>query len=298
MKKIITYIYTFIIIMFCTYCGNGIYFKPIKGFSPDMNNIIKEFLIRHHGKKIRKVAVFDGDGTVLGQTPHYLADECMYEFAKKHPEKHPKVINRIKKQRNTSMPYVKGRVEFFSGSSLEDIRNLGADCFNRNYKNKIFQPMKELIAILKKNDFEVWIVTASPEALYQKFLSRGLDVPITNVVGVKSVVRHGIITDRIVHPVPQDEGKTEAIETFVQTKPLLVGGNSRGDKEMIEFSKDIKMIVNPDEHISPGQTMSIADYAKKKKWLIVKIRDVPEAGFPAISSKDFNVRLNKTRDVK
>ena len=31
----------------------------------------------------RKVAVFDGDGTVIGQVPYYLADEALYRYADK-----------------------------------------------------------------------------------------------------------------------------------------------------------------------------------------------------------------------
>lgn len=32
----------------------------------------------------RKVAVFDGDGTVIGQVPYYLADEALYRYADKY----------------------------------------------------------------------------------------------------------------------------------------------------------------------------------------------------------------------
>ncbi len=46
------------------------------------------------GYQGRKVAVFDGDGTVLGQCPHYLADECLYGEAQKHPEKKPDIIQK------------------------------------------------------------------------------------------------------------------------------------------------------------------------------------------------------------
>ena len=66
---------------------------------------------------------------------------------------------------------------------------------------------------------------------------------------------------------------------------------------MIEFSRGLKMIVNPDEHIAHDQTESIADYAKRNDWLVVRIKDVPEPGFPAVSSKEFGIRLNKTRNV-
>jgi len=101
----------------------------------------------------------------------------------------------------------------------------------------------------------------------------------------------------MIRPIPQDHGKKWAIESFIQDVPLLVAGNSRGDKEMIEFSRGLKMIVNPDEHIAHDQTESILDYAKKNNWLIVKINDVPEKNFPSVSSQKFNIRINKTHKV-
>lgn len=271
---------------------------PIAGFDATTNAQLAAFFVRTANHQGRKVAVFDGDGTVLGQTPHYLADECLFAYAKAHPTWKPKIIATMKGQSNVSLPYVQNRIRFLSGLSLEAVREMGLQCFKSDYHDKIFAPMKALIDRLKRADFEVWIVTASPEFLYQRFLSQQLGLPETRIIGVKSVVSAGITTDRMVTPVPQDKGKLEAIETFVQVQPLLVGGNSRGDKEMIEHSADLKLIVNPDEHIAPGQKLSVADYAKKHHWLRVRIRDVPRKGFPAVSSKDFGMRLNKTRDVK
>lgn len=265
------------------------------GFDAATEQRLDEFFEATRGHSGRKVAVFDGDGTVLGQTPHYLADECMYAYARRRPEKHPEVIRRIKGQSNVSLPYVRGRVEFLAGDSLAVVRELGRDCFRTMYGDKIFEPMRALIHRLQENDFEVWVVTASPEALYQGFLSDELGIPITRVIGVKSEIHGGIVTDRIIEPVPQDEGKLAAIESFIQARPLLVAGNSRGDREMIEHSAGLKMIVNPDEHLAAGQSMSIADFARQQGWLVVRIRDMPAPDFPAISSREFGVRVNKSR---
>lgn len=290
--------FVLLIILF-TGCGKepGIYFRNIKGFDEDVNKRINIFLEETQNYPGRKIAVFDGDGTVLGQTPHYLADECLYMFAKEHPERETELIDEMKTQSNVSLPYVQNRVHFMSGDSLDFWRREGTRIFKKYYSDKIFEPMKNLIDILQKNDFEVWVVTASPEAMYQQFLGEALNIPITHVVGVKSVINGGIITDEIIPPVPQDHGKMEAIESFVQDRPLLVGGNSRGDKEMIEYSSKLKMIVNPDEHIAPDQTESIADYAKENGWLIVRINDVPADDFPSVSSKGYGIRINKTREV-
>ncbi len=292
-------VYLFLFLLLFISCSQtDVVYYEISGFSDQANAQLQAFLIEAEDATGRKIAVFDGDGTVLGQTPHYLADECMYLYAKEHPERRPALIEIMKQQSNVSIPYVQNRVHYIAGMSLQDYRDMGEACFKEYYSNKIFEPMRELIGLLKKNDFEIWIVTASPEGMYQQFLSKAFQIPITHIVGIKSVIRNGIISDEIVHPVPQDHGKKEAIETFVQDAPLLVAGNSRGDKEMIEHSAGLKMIVNPDEHIAPDQAESIADYAKRNNWLIVRIKDVPASDFPAVSSKEYGIRINKTRDVK
>ena len=281
----------------CNENNQSVEFKPIAGFSDEVNKQLSTFLEATRDEAGRKIAVFDGDGTVLGQTPHYLADEAMYQYAVEHPEKNKEIFDEMITQSNVSIPYVQNRVKYIAGESLQYYRDLGEKYFKKYYSNKIYEPMRNMINQLKANGFEIWIITASPEGMYQQFLSKELQIPITNIVGIKSTIRNGIITDEIVHPIPQDHGKKEAIETFVQDVPLLVAGNSRGDKEMIEHSRMLKMIVNPDEHIAPDQSESIADYAKKNDWLIVKINDVPAEDFPAISSKKFGIRLNKTHKV-
>ena len=154
----------------------------------------------------------------MGQTPHYLADECMYQYAKENPEWKPEIIDTITKLSNVSLPYVQYRVKYISGKPLQFYRDLGEKTFNKYYKDKIFQPVKQLIETLKENNFEVWIVTASPEGMYQQFLSKEFGIPITNIIGVKSVIKNGIITDHIVYPVPQDEGKMEAIAEMKKAK--------------------------------------------------------------------------------
>lgn len=288
------YAFLFLFVVTIIACS-GVSFSPIDGFSDEANGKIKEFLHEMEDYQGRKLAVFDGDGTVLGQAPHYLADEGLYMYAKEHPGRKPGLIKKMKTQSNVSIPYVQNRVHYFAGLTLEEVRNLGDECFKKYYSNKIYQPMKKLIGILMENGFEVWVVTASPEAMYQKFLSRELDIPITHVVGVKSVVKNGVVTDQMVQPIPQDHGKMYAIETFVQDRPQLVAGNSRGDKEMIEYSSHLKIMVNPDRHVAPDQDMSMADYAKKHGWLTIDIRDVPAEDFPWISSKEYNIRVNKSR---
>ena len=71
----------------------------------------------------------------------------------------------------------------------EEIATLGYDCYMRSYKGKMYPEMKALISNLKEYGFEVWILTASPEFLYQRFVASELGIPVTHVLGVKGVVK-------------------------------------------------------------------------------------------------------------
>ena len=51
----------------------------------------------------------------------------------------------------------------------------------------------------------------------------------------------------MVRPILQDAGKAEALNTFIKARPILVGGNSRGDMEMMLESVGLRVIVNPDD---------------------------------------------------
>jgi phosphoserine phosphatase len=158
--------------------------------------------------------------------------------------------------------------------------------------------MKQLIANLKEYGFEVWILTASPEILYQKFVAEEFGISNIYVVGAKCVIKNGVTTGEIIPPIPQDDGKAHTIETFIKAAPLIVGGNSRGDMDMINESTGLKMVVNPDDETvrgpedGPMHGHTVKSYWEKEGALIVKCDDVrdPDVKF---HTEDWKIRQNK-----
>ena len=155
-------------------------YRQIRGWSQEVNDNLESFLNSTIPMNERKVAVFDGDGTTFGQVPYYLADEALYRYAdevlKKRNDKEAreklKILDRmVKDGNNVGKPYVEDRVHFLAGLTPEEIETIGYDCYRKSYQGKFYPEMKELIANLKEYGFEVWILTASPEQLYQKFVS-------------------------------------------------------------------------------------------------------------------------------
>lgn len=266
-------------------------YRTIRGWSADINEHLESFLNSTIPMTIRKVAVFDCDGTTFGQVPYYLADEALYQYADEvlRPRKDAnslaklKILDKmVKNGDNVGKEYVEDRVHFLSGLTVEEIEMIGYNCYRRSYRGKFYPEMKELIANLKEYGFEVWIITASPELLYQKFVAEELGLSNFNVIGVKSVIKEGRATDEIILPIPQDDGKAHAIETFIKTRPLLVGGNSRGDMDMINESVGLKMIVNPDDvtvrgaEDGPMKGHTVKSYWAQQGALIVKCNDVAD----------------------
>ena len=223
-------------------------YRPIATWPDETNARIEEFLNTTLTVTDRKVAVFDCDGTVFGQAPYYLADEALYDYAdknyknRKDKESRQKmaILDRmVKDGNNVGKPYVEDRVHFLSGMTPEEIATLGYDCYMRSYKGKMYPEMKALISNLKEYGFEVWILTASPEFLYQRFVASELGIPVTHVLGVKGVVKNGVMSDEIIMPIPQDDGKAQVIPTYIKAVPLIVGGNSRGDMDMLNESRGL-----------------------------------------------------------
>lgn len=266
-------------------------FRPVKGWPKEVNDRLEEFLNTTLVVTGRKVAVFDGDGTTFGQVPFYLADEALYQYAdevlKKRNDEDARqrlaILDKmVKDGNNVGKPYVENRIHFLAGLTPREIENMGTECFQQSYRGKFYPEMKILISNLKEYGFEVWILTASPEQLYQKFFSEELGISPVQVVGAKCVIREGKTTHEIIPPIPQDDGKAHTIETFIKAKPLIVGGNSRGDLDMLNESAGLKIVVNPDDvavrgpEDGPMSGHTVKSYWEKEGALIVKCNDVAD----------------------
>lgn len=284
-------------------------YKPIKGFSDEVNDQLEAFFESTVPMNIRKVAVFDCDGTLFGQVPYYLADEALLEYAKENYEgktdslsrEKMAIVDQLLHGNNVGLDYVQNRIRFLSGLTPEEIGRIGNDVFHEKYQNKMYPEMKQLLANLKDYDFEIWILSASPEFLYQQFCEEQLGIPQDRILGVKSIVTaDGKTTDQLIFPVPQDEGKAEAVYSFIKTRPLFVAGNSRGDMEMMNTSVGVKMIVNPDDKkVEKGEEagdmngQTVKGYWDKKGAITVYTNDVP-VGNADYVSKEWGVKANKS----
>jgi len=316
MKQRFFFALAMLMIFSLTLTGQTYTYRYINGWPKDVNERLQSFLNSTITMKERKVAAFDCDGTLFGQTPYYLADEALYSYAKTHYEgktdansvEKMKIVDELLHGDNVGLPYVKNRIKFLAGLTDDEVRRMGEDVFHEKYQTKFYPEMKELLANLKDYNFEVWVITASPELLYEQFVSEELGIPNDRILGVKSwITSEGTVTDQLIFPVPQDEGKADVIRTFIKTKPLLIGGNSRGDMEMMNEGYAMKLMVNPDNSKIEGESGGqMKGNTAKGYWekdpmaLIVYCDDQPEPDYRNRSiqykyvTQEYGVKANKT----
>lgn len=284
-------------------------YRYINGWSKEVNDKIESFLNSTIVNKERKVAIFDCDGTLFGQAPFYLADEALYDHAVKtykgksdklSKEKWAIIDNMLHGDDNVGMGYVEARVKYFAGLTPEEIGRIGKDCFHEKYQGKFYPEMKEFLANLEEYGIEIWVMTGSPEFLYQTFVHEELGIPVDRILGVKTIVRDGVTTSETVHPVTQDWGKSETIYTTIKARPIIVAGNSRGDMEMMDESVGMKLIVNPDNskiettHAGNMKGMTVKQYWDKDPNAIeVRCHDVPEGDYKWVS-EELGIKPNKS----
>ncbi|MFA8299498.1 MAG: HAD family hydrolase [Hyphomicrobiales bacterium] len=298
-KKILIPLFFICFISLTAFAQN---FHRIEGWPESTNLKIEKYLESTKAVKDRKVAVFDCDGTIIGQSPYYLSNEVMCSYAKKHLGKNDTISKNAVTHTykyangygNPSQPME--TVLTLAGISPQEAENIGWQLYKEKYADKVFPQMIQLIKNLKEYGFEVWAITGAQEVVYQKICSEVFGIPITHIYGAKTIIADDKITDQMIKPIPEQAGKKHIIETFIKAQPMFVAGNSRGDLDMLIYSKGMQMIVNPDneekltDSILKNQTLE--SYSKEHGFTIVNCKDQRPEGVH-FDCADFGIKTNK-----
>ena len=272
-------------------------FSYIEGLPNTLNKELRNLVKSTAKYNGRKIAIFSVDGALLNQTPYYAADEAVYSYAKKHPDWKPDLIDKMLKEDKNGKEYITDRALYWSGLSTEQVEDIGYEVLRKHY---FFYPqIYSLVANLKTNNFEIWVITSSPEVLYQKLLAEYLSIPKNRIIGTKTVIDNNILSEKIIPPILLKNGKKEAVETFIKATPMIVVGHSYADVNMINCSKNIRIVINPDNKIKHKSlnNMCIDEYAVKNNWTILDIKDIPTERSAGMVSGKYNIKQNEKIDV-
>jgi phosphoglycolate phosphatase-like HAD superfamily hydrolase len=267
-----------------------------------------------------RIAVFDNDGTLWCEQPIYtqftFAIDRIRAMANAHPE-----WQTIEPFRSVLAGDMKGVLAggeqavakliaaSHAGNTTAEFHQTVAEWiatakhprFGRPYTECVYQPMLEVLALLRANGFQTWIVSGGGIEFMRPWAQSTYGIPPQQIVGssIRTVyeVRDGkpaIVRLPEVEFVDDKAGKPVGISRFIGRHPIAAFGNSDGDYEMLEWTTRGKpghlgMIVHHDDaareyaydrqsHV--GKLDRGLDDAGKQGWTIVSMKNDWRRIFP------------------
>ncbi|MFO0897313.1 MAG: haloacid dehalogenase-like hydrolase [Pirellulales bacterium] len=209
-----------------------------------------------------RIATFDNDGTLWCEQPMYVqlvfGLDRVRQLAPQHPQwdDNPayvalrerrldslgaageKQMEELLAQANTGM--TSGEYEKMIVAWLATARH---PRFDRPYTELVYQPMLELLAYLRANQFKTFIVSGGGIEFMRPWTNRVYRVPPEQVVGSSVKLKYelrpsGPVLLRLpeINFIDDKAGKPVGIAQYIGRRPVAAFGNSDGDQQMLEWT--------------------------------------------------------------
>ena len=261
-----------------------------------------------------RIATFDNDGTLWTEQPIYFqvafAMDRVKALAPQHPEwKELEPFRSVLVDDTAALAMMgeKGLLAIMAathaGLTTAEFTKAVNDWlatarhprFKRPYTDLVYQPMLELLAYLRANQFKTFIVSGGGIEFMRPWTERIYGIPPEQVVGSSGVTRFVLQPDGVpvlmkeakVEFVDDGPGKPVGINQFIGRRPVLAFGNSDGDQQMLEWTaagagaRFMGLVHHTDavreyaydrqSHI--GRLDKAWDEALRRKWAIVDMKN-------------------------
>ncbi|MFN4014361.1 MAG: HAD family hydrolase [Reyranella sp.] len=210
-----------------------------------------------------RIACFDNDGTLWTEQPVYVqiafAIDRVKALAPQHPEWRSQEPFRSVLADDPAALAALGEkgflqiiaathsdltTEAFAKAVAEWLATARHPRFNRPYTDLVYQPMLELLALLRAHRFKTFIVSGGGIEFMRPWTERVYGIPPEQVVGSSGVTRYRLrpdgnpelVKEAKVMFIDDGPGKPEGINQFIGRRPVFAFGNSDGDQQMLEWT--------------------------------------------------------------
>lgn len=261
-----------------------------------------------------RIATFDQDGTLWVEQPLYaqgvFAEDRVRASAGAHPEwkKQKPYAAIIKREPQAAQQLMQANIEkviaeTHKGMSSEEFDAVAKSWlatarhprFNKPYTQLYYQPMLELLQLLRSHGFQTYIVTGGPPELDRLFSEQVYGVQPQQVIGSPCQTKYVCGADgkpklvRLPVVLWSDDrgGKPVAIDLMIGRRPVAAFGNSNGDRQMFEWADTGKgarlvMMVKHDDPVreysygigSPVGSVSpeLVREAESRGWITISMK--------------------------
>ena len=272
-----------------------------------------------------RIATFDNDGTLWIEQPMYVelafALDRVAALAPEHPEwkdKQPFKAALERDMKALAEAGERGMVELImtthAGMTVAEFETIVTDWlatarhprFKRPYTELVYQPMLELLALLRARGFQTFIASGGGIEFMRPWTERVYGIPPEKVVGssikTRFEMRDGVpLLFRLpaVSFVDDKAGKPVGINVHIGRRPIAAFGNSDGDLEMLQWTtlagdrRRFGLIVHHtdaereyayDRHAHFGRLDVALDAAAVDRWTVVDMKTDWNRIFPAEGS--------------
>ncbi|HNL72793.1 MAG TPA: HAD-IB family phosphatase [Leptospiraceae bacterium] len=137
----------------------------------------------------------------------------------------------------------------FSGWKEDEFRSYARSVWKEELKREVkvgvspYEEMRDLSHCLVENNWNVFIVTASPEEVIQE-VSQEFLIPKENVIGMRLEQENGFPTPRIIEPYTYGEGKVRALFQRKGLTADLAFGDSENDYPLLKTAKRLALLID------------------------------------------------------
>lgn len=261
-----------------------------------------------------RIAVFDNDGTLWSEQPLYFqlqfALDRVKTLAGEHPEwatQQPfKAVLENDQEALLAATGMRGLLDLVmathSGMTTEEFEEIVDEWigtarhprFDRPYNELVFQPMLELLAYLRANEFKTFIISGGGVEFMRPWVEEVYGIPPEQVVGSSIKVEFEIMDGQpVLRRLPEIDflddkaDKPVAINKFIGRRPIAAFGNSDGDLQMLQWTaagsgaslqvlihhtdETREWLYDRDSHI--GRLDQAWDIAVDRGWTVVDIQN-------------------------
>ena len=210
-----------------------------------------------------RIATFDQDGTLWVEHPIYgqavFAIDRVKAMAPDHPDwattaPYDAILSgdqqAMASLTEQDWEHIIGATH--AGMTVEEFQQVAADWaakardphFDRLYTQLVYQPMLEVLNLLRDNDFRTYIVSGGGQAFIRSYAEDVYGIPPEQVIGTTFETAYGYGDDGTptltkvakLQLNNNDAGKPQDINLFIGRRPAIAFGNSTGDQQMLEWA--------------------------------------------------------------
>lgn len=223
-----------------------------------------------------RVAVFDMDGTISCETPLWpemavmvqglmdqlakdstLIQQTAYQYAKKLYENpadttvlNHLVVNGVNYQDSITMKaFYNVDHEAYVDYARKYLTSTKAPKYNLTYSEQFYQPMLELLELLKANQFQIYIVSGSTEGIIWSICPQTIGLDRSHLIGTRQMMtpvynkggEASFVLQKGIFP-PKNDGNGKGLNIYsaIGKIPVLAFGNTTGDFGMFHLASTSK----------------------------------------------------------